>query len=121
METTNNSQLAIVCHISRLPNPVGFTTETVETQNHALSGIIKISPTPNTQNLSNFFTIQEKTKRRPILDCQILNKFVQCHHFKMEGVPALRDLIEPKDFMCKIDLKTSYVVVPIHPSSRPYL
>lgn len=85
------------------------------------SGIIEVSPTQNRQYLSNFFTIQEKTKRRPILDCQILNKFVQCHHFKMEGLPALRDLIEPKDFMCKIDLKDAYVVVPIHPSSRPYL
>ncbi|KAG1136658.1 hypothetical protein G6F37_011883 [Rhizopus arrhizus] len=39
----------------------------------------------------------------------------------MEGVLALRELIEPNDWICKIDLKEAYVVVPIHENSRPYL
>lgn len=39
----------------------------------------------------------------------------------MEGVPALRDIIEPEDFICKIDLKDAYVVVPIHPESQDFL
>ncbi|KAG1466194.1 hypothetical protein G6F56_004735 [Rhizopus delemar] len=33
----------------------------------------------------------------------------------MEGVSALRELIEPNDYLCKIDLKDAYIVVPIHP------
>lgn len=83
--------------------------------------IIELSPTQNTDFLSNFFTIQEATKRRPILDCQKINNFIQCQHFKMEGVPALRDIIEKNDFICKLDLKDAYVVTPIHQNSRKYL
>ncbi|KAG1393222.1 hypothetical protein G6F58_012350 [Rhizopus delemar] len=63
--------------------------------------IIELSPSQHTGFLSNFFTIQETNKRRPILDCQMINRFIQCQHFKMEGVPALRDLIEEKDYICK--------------------
>ncbi|KAG1033731.1 hypothetical protein G6F43_013521 [Rhizopus delemar] len=61
--------------------------------------IIELSPSQHTGFLSNFFTIQETNKRRPILDCQMINRFIQCHHFKMEGVPALRDILEEKDYI----------------------
>ena len=39
----------------------------------------------------------------------------------MEGIPELRELIEKGDFMCKVDLKDVYTVVPIHPESQQYL
>ncbi|CEP08436.1 hypothetical protein, partial, partial [Parasitella parasitica] len=80
-------------------------------------GVIEISPLQNRNFLSKFFTLQEKTKRHPILDCQILNNFIQVEHFKMEGVPTLRQLMEPDEFMCKLDLRDAYVVVPIHKDS----
>ncbi|SAL96228.1 hypothetical protein, partial, partial [Absidia glauca] len=94
--------------------------------NHAVqqflnSGVIEIAPTQDQSFLSTFFTIQEPSKIRPILDCQKINAFVQCAHFKMEGVPALRDLLQPGDYMAKIDLKDAYTVVSIHPKSRQYL
>ncbi|CEP07322.1 hypothetical protein, partial, partial [Parasitella parasitica] len=85
------------------------------------AGIIYQSPTQSKDYLSNFFTVQELTKRRPILDCTTLNKYLQIQHFKMEGIPALREIIEKDDYMCKIDLKDAYVVVPIHKDSQPYL
>lgn len=85
------------------------------------AGIIQRSPTQNRQFLSTFFTIQEETKQRPILNCTKLNQFLQVQHFKMEGVPALRDILEKDDFLCKIDLKDAYVVVTIHPESQKYL
>lgn len=85
------------------------------------AGIIEEMPTQSSKFLSKFFTIQEPNKRRPILDCQKINQFIQCEHFKMEGVPALRELIEKNDYMCKIDLKDAYTVVPIHPDSRKFL
>jgi hypothetical protein len=37
------------------------------------AGIVEIIPTQSEKYLSKFFTIQESTKRRPILDCQRLN------------------------------------------------
>ena len=79
--------------------------------------IIELSPTQNT----DFLTIQETNKRRPILDYQKINNFIQCQYFKLEGDPALRDIIEENDFICKLDLKDAYVVTPIHQSSRKYL
>jgi hypothetical protein len=85
------------------------------------AGIIEPMPKNSEAFLSKFFTIQEPNKRRPILDCQKLNQHVQCEHFQMEGVPALRELIEKDDYICKIDLKDAYTVVPIHPHSRQYL
>jgi hypothetical protein len=83
--------------------------------------MIERSPTQDRRFFSKFFTLQEQTKRRPILDCQKLNSFIQVEHFKMEGVPALRELIEKDDYICKIDLKDAYVVVPIHDDSKGFL
>lgn len=39
----------------------------------------------------------------------------------MEGVPALREIIEEGDLLCKLDLKDAYTVVPIHEDSRRFL
>lgn len=40
-----------------------------------------------------------------MLDCQKINNYIQYHHLKLEGVPALRDILEKNDYICKIDLK----------------
>ena len=36
-----------------------------------------------------------------------LNTFVQYHHFKMEGLNTLMDLLSGSEFFTKIDLKDS--------------
>lgn len=106
--------------------PKQFSTEdqlhvNIAIQKFLKGEMIEVSPSQNKSYLSKFFTLQEQTKRRSILDCQKLNSFIQVEHFKMEGVPALRDIIEENDYICKIDLKDAYVVVPIHPDSQDYL
>ncbi|EIE77966.1 hypothetical protein RO3G_02670 [Rhizopus delemar RA 99-880] len=73
------------------------------------------------KHLSAEDQLHEQTKRRPILDRQKLNRFLQVEHFQMEGVPTLREIIEENDYICKIDLKDAYVVIPIHPDSQDYL
>ncbi|KAG0755272.1 hypothetical protein G6F24_011942 [Rhizopus arrhizus] len=102
-------------------SPLDHEAVSLAVEKFLKAGIIEISPTQNEDYLSNFFTIQEPTKRRPILDCSQLNQFLQYQHFKMEGVPALRQIIEKDDLMCKLDLKDAYVVVPIHPTSQQFL
>ena len=85
------------------------------------SGITERSPSQDKSYLSKFFTVKEPNKHWPILDCTILNQYIQCKHSKMEGVPALRKVLDKSDQMSKIDLKDAYIVVPIHENSRDYL
>jgi hypothetical protein len=109
------------------PRPLKFSAAEQQAVNLSVekilqAGVIEIAPDQNEKNyLSQLFTVQEPNKIRPILDCRKINSFVQCHHFKMEGIPALRDMIQPMDYITKIDLKDAYTVVPIHPNSRKYL
>ncbi|KAG1139921.1 hypothetical protein G6F37_013074 [Rhizopus arrhizus] len=114
MDKDNFTSLATLSCTRGLQNTIQQNTATMEDPTVTLEPnrtTSKISPDQNTDYLSNFFTIQEPNKRRPILDCQKINQFIQCHHFKMEGVPALRELMEKNDYMCKLDLKDAYVVV----------
>ncbi|KAG1230937.1 hypothetical protein G6F35_001783 [Rhizopus arrhizus] len=90
--------------------PMKMSTTDKLAVNEAISkfleaGIVERPPTQGKGFLSNFFTIQEAKKRGPILNCQKLNQFLQYEHFKMEEVPALREILEKNDYMYKIDLK----------------
>ena len=60
-------------------------------------------------------------KMRPVVDLRILNSFLPYHHFKMEGIHSLRDLLQPGDYMTKIDLKDAYLTVPIAQDDRRFL
>ena len=59
--------------------------------------------------------------QRPVINLRNLNKYVQYHHFKMEGIHMLKDMVNPKDCLAKIDLKDAYFTVPINPSYQQYL
>ena len=50
-----------------------------------------------------------------------LNHFVEYKHFKVEGVPILKNLLKPKDFLTKIDLKDAYLTVPIWKQHQKFL
>ena len=55
-------------------------------------------------------------------DGRVLNEYIRYEHFKMEGVQTLKDLIQPGDFMTKVDISISSSVnsnssstsIPIH-------
>ena len=66
------------------------------------------------QFISPLFTVPKKGGgHRPVVNLKDLNQFVEYQHFKMEGVPMLKDLLRPNDFLTKIDLKDAYLTVPI--------
>ena len=50
-----------------------------------------------------------------------VNQFLNYHHFKMEGTHLLRDLLQPNDWMGKIDLKDAYFVIPIWENHQKFL
>ena len=71
---------------------------------------------------SNLFLVPKKDGgQRPVINLKALNSFVQTEHFKMEGIHTLRDLVNPEDWMAKMDLKDAYFAIPIHQSHHKYL
>ena len=58
---------------------------------------------------------------RPVVNLKGLNEYIVHHHFKMEGLHTLRELLKPGDWMAKVDLKDAYFMIPIHDANRPLL
>ena len=58
---------------------------------------------------------------RLVINLKRLNKYVVPHHFKMEGIHTLKDLLRRSNWMTKVDLKDAYFMIPIHTSDRPAL
>ncbi|KAA6361671.1 MAG: putative reverse transcriptase [Streblomastix strix] len=63
----------------------------------------------------------EPRKWRKIMDCSLLNKFLQATHFIMEDVSNLRSILQPKDQMIKIDLESAFHHIQVVKELRPFL
>ena len=57
----------------------------------------------------------------PVINLKALNEFVQYHHFKMEGLNTLLDLLSGCEFFTTIDLKDAYFSISIHADHYKYL
>jgi len=74
------------------------------------------------QFISRLFLVRKKDgSYRPVINLKPLNAFVQKSHFKMEGLSMIRDLLQPGDWMCSLDLKDAYLSVSIAQEDRKYL
>ena len=74
------------------------------------------------QFISNLFIIPKKFgDLRPVINLKPLNEFVQYHHFEMEGLNTLLDLLSGSEFFTTIDLKDAYFSIPIHADHYKYL
>ena len=66
--------------------------------------------------LSSFFLVPKADGSwRPVLNLKPLNRFVISPHFKMESVRSVKNLVQPGDWLIKLDLKDAYLAVPIAP------
>ena len=74
------------------------------------------------QFVSPLFLVPKKDgTQRPVINLKKLNSFVEYNHFKMEGIHLLKDLLQPQDFMVKVDLKDAYFSVPMHKAHQKFL
>lgn len=72
--------------------------------------------------ISSIFAIPKKSGGfRPVINLRALNKFVVYEHFKMEGIPTVKNLIQPNDWLVKLDLSDAYLTVPVHSSHKKFL
>lgn len=75
--------------------------------------------------VNSFLTSSHDQKKdcryRIILDLSELNECIEYHHFKMDTLNTVVDLITPGCYMASIDLKDAYYTVPIAESHRNFL
>ena len=83
-------------------------------------GAIREAIPKSDQFVSNFFVTPKKedNQYRPMIHLKEMNKFIPYHHFKMEGLKDVKNLLRKGDWMCKIDLKDAYFLIPLSPRSR---
>ena len=85
-------------------------------------GIVEQSSHCFGEYISNIFLRPKRDGGfRLILNLSQLNKFVSYHHFKMEHLSDIANLVEPNFYFASIDLKDAYYSVRISPEHQKYL
>ena len=56
-----------------------------------------------------------------IYNMRYLNKYIKYKHFKLKGLPVVRDLLRRNDFMTKVDLQDAYLHCAIKQAHQRYL
>ena len=56
-----------------------------------------------------------------MVNLKALNSYVVTHHFKMEGIHMLKDVLKEGDWMTKVDLKDAYFMIPLSSAHRHLL
>ena len=111
----------------RVPHAVRFSAEEtefieLEVQKMLSKGAIRQVSPHFRQFGSNHFVVPKETGDvRPVINLKPLNEFVQYHHFKMEGLSSLLNLLSRGEFLSTINLKDAYLTIPIHPDHYTFL
>ena len=129
LQAVRGYKIEFVCEPFQVNKPHGivFSDEEkklidLEVQKMLQKGAIRRASFDPRQFISNLFIIPKKCgDLRPVINLKPLNEFVQYHHFKMEGLNTLLDLLSGSEFFTTIDLKDAYFSIPIHADHYKYL
>lgn len=84
-------------------------------------GAIKPCSPKKGQFISSYFLVPKSDgTKRFVLNLKRLNNHIRCNHFKMENYRTACNLLAEGDYMCKLDLKDAYFLVPLCAKSRKY-
>lgn len=85
-------------------------------------GVVSKCTSISGQFCSKIFSITKPNgSTRLILNLKCLNKFIQTEHFKMEDMRTVCKLVSKNNYMCTIDLKDAYFLVPVDNDDKKYL
>ena len=68
-----------------------------------------------------FLDPKKEGQLRPVINLRPSSRFLLYHHFKMEGIQVVRDLLQRGNWMTRVDLKDAYFAVPIDQENRRFL
>lgn len=88
---------------------------------HQLGAILEVEPSDDQFISSTFLAPKSNGGKRFILNLKSLNRFIPKMHFKMEDFRTASRLLQTNWFMATIDLKESYLLIPIAEEFRKYL
>ena len=57
----------------------------------------------------------------PVINLKALNKYIITRHFKMESVRTVKGLMQKGDWLVKLNMKDTYLLVPIHSVHQKFL
>jgi hypothetical protein len=85
-------------------------------------GVINTTKVEEGQIISNIFLTPKKDgTHRLILNLKAFNQVVEYHHFKMDSLQTIIQLMEKDCYMASIDIKDAYYSFPIRLSDRKFL
>jgi hypothetical protein len=69
---------------------------------------------------SMFLVAKKGGGQRPVLNLKPLNRHTMPKHFKLEGIPVVRDSLRPDDWMCTVDLTDAFFHIPLKPAHQKF-
>ena len=109
---------------SRAPWEINFPKEEADALTVEIQGMLEkqaISRVPREQEAKGFIPAFPCSKKgggkRPTINFEGLNTFVEKEHFKMERT-HIKDILKPGDWMTKVDLKDAYIMISLATSQK---
>ena len=79
-----------------------------------------MQPSPDQFPSSIFVILKKDTGHCPTINLKTLNKSLAYKYFEMEGLFLLKEALQSGGYICRIDLKDTDFLVPLHLESQTF-